>query len=167
MFDSPKHAYATWPALFQADAITGPRQSGKTTLRQYPFPQYGYVSFDSPETRAFFDDDPKGFIISLSAQVVLDEVQRVPGIFEYPWPAISRGWIPAGAIYQNYVIAEIAKDAAHRSLDWKLHYYRTNAGLESDFVIEDRERRRILFVGDRAALRLSRSARQRFRPMIQ
>lgn len=51
----------------------------------------------------------------------------------------------AGAIFENYVVAEIAKNIAHRGLDRKVHYFRTNTGLEADFVLEDREQRRIVF----------------------
>jgi predicted AAA+ superfamily ATPase len=311
--------------LFPAVAVTGPRQSGKTTLLRHAFPEYGYRSFDLPEDRAFFGDDPVGFLAALPDRVVLDEVQKVPAIFEYLkaeidrvrlpgrflltgsaqfsmlkgiteslagrcgflsllpfqreehpktiWKAMELGggypevllrghrgvrewydaylttylerdlrslldigklkdfrvvlgllaartaqelnlssiareagvnektvaaWISvleasyvilpipsfhrnfgkrlvkrpklyfwdtglachltgvrsreilergpmAGAIFENYVISEIAKDAAHRGVDRTLYYFRTNAGIEADFVLEDRESRRIVF----------------------
>jgi uncharacterized protein len=311
--------------LFPAVAVTGPRQSGKTTLLRHAFPDYGYRSFDLPEDRAFFADDPRGFVAALPNRVVLDEVQKAPAIFDYlkaeidrvrvpgqflltgsaqfsmvkgiteslagrcgflsllpfqheehpksTWKAMELGggypevllrahkgarewydaylttylerdlrslldigklrdfrvvlgllaartaqelnlssiareaavsektvaaWVSvleasyivlpipsfhrnlgkrlvkrpklyfwdtglachltgvrsreilergpmAGALFENYVMAEIAKDAAHRCLDRKLFYFRTNAGLEADFVLEDRESRQIIF----------------------
>ena len=51
----------------------------------------------------------------------------------------------AGALFENYVVAEVAKDAAHHGLDRRLYHARTNAGIEADFVLEDLERRRIVF----------------------
>ena len=70
--------------------MTGPRQSGKTTLLQHAFPRYAFHSFDLPEERAFFEDDPRGFVAALPRHVVLDEVQRVPSIFDYLKAEIDR-----------------------------------------------------------------------------
>ena len=76
--------------LFPAVAVTGPRQSGKTTLLRHAFPQYAFRSFDLPEERAFFEDDPRGFVSALPRHVILDEVQRVPPIFDYLKAEIDR-----------------------------------------------------------------------------
>lgn len=43
-------------------AITGPRQSGKTTLLKTLFPDYGYVSLENPDHRSFAQEDPNGFL---------------------------------------------------------------------------------------------------------
>jgi len=51
----------------------------------------------------------------------------------------------AGALFESFVVAEIAKDTAHRGLDRRLSHARTNNGVEADFVLEDLERRRIIF----------------------
>ena len=64
-------------------AITGPRQSGKTTLLKYLFPDYGYVSLEKPDIRNFAQTDPNGFLREHSGKVILDEVQRVPLLFSY------------------------------------------------------------------------------------
>ncbi|NDE74058.1 MAG: ATP-binding protein, partial [Betaproteobacteria bacterium] len=68
-----------YPAL----AVTGPRQAGKTTLAQSTFPDKPYVSLEDPDTRAFAQDDPRGFLARLPDGAILDEVQRCPPLFSY------------------------------------------------------------------------------------
>ncbi len=64
-------------------AITGPRQSGKTTLLKEAFPTYRYVSLENPDNRAYATDDPVGFLKTYDGQVIFDEVQRTPALFSY------------------------------------------------------------------------------------
>ncbi len=64
-------------------AVTGPRQSGKTTLLRSIFPQYDYVSLENPDNRNFAETDPNGFLQRYSKQVIFDEIQRVPVLFSY------------------------------------------------------------------------------------
>lgn len=63
--------------------LHGPRQSGKTTLARLVGEQrgYAYVTFDDDVARQAADADPAGFVDSLPGRVILDEVQRVPGLF--------------------------------------------------------------------------------------
>ncbi len=71
---------------FPAVLVTGPRQSGKTTLLQEELGPLGYtfVSFDDPVVRAFAQEDPRGFLDSHQDRpMVLDEVQYVPKLFSY------------------------------------------------------------------------------------
>jgi predicted AAA+ superfamily ATPase len=68
---------------FPVLAITGPRQSGKTTLLKEIFSDYTYVSLENPNTRSFAQDDPIGFLNRYDHKVILDEVQRVPALFSY------------------------------------------------------------------------------------
>lgn len=63
--------------------VTGPRQSGKTTLVRATFPQHRYASLEDPDTRAFALEDPRGFLAQFRGRVILDEVQRVPDLFSY------------------------------------------------------------------------------------
>jgi hypothetical protein len=58
--------------------ITGPRQSGKTTLAKRLFPDKPYVNFERPDIRERFRDDALGFLAALRGGAVFDEVQRVP-----------------------------------------------------------------------------------------
>lgn len=64
-------------------AVTGPRQSGKTTLLKTLFSDYEYVSLENPDTRIFAETDPNGFLNRFSEKVIFDEVQRVPPLFSY------------------------------------------------------------------------------------
>ena len=57
--------------------ITGPRQSGKTTLCRATFDYKAYVNFEAPDTGAFAREDPRGFLASIPDGAVLDEIQRV------------------------------------------------------------------------------------------
>ena len=63
--------------------LTGPRQSGKTTLARMAFPDRKYVSLESPAEREFATEDPLGFLRRYEDGAVLDEVQRVPGLLSY------------------------------------------------------------------------------------
>jgi predicted AAA+ superfamily ATPase len=63
--------------------LTGPRQSGKTTLVKSEFPKARYISLEAPDQRAFAHEDPRGFLEQFSESVILDEVQRVPDLFSY------------------------------------------------------------------------------------
>ncbi len=64
-------------------AVTGPRQSGKTTLVRGAFPDRPYVSLEDLDTRDFAEEDPRGFLARYPAGAVLDEVQRCPALFSY------------------------------------------------------------------------------------
>ena len=68
---------------FPAVALTGPRQSGKTTLVREVFPQKPYVLLEDPDTREFAQKDPRGFLAQFSEGAILDEIQRVPELFSY------------------------------------------------------------------------------------
>lgn len=69
--------------LFPCVAVTGPRQSGKSTLLRHMEPDVPYLSFDDPDEELAFRSDPKGFLSRFPSQVILDEVQRVPDLFRY------------------------------------------------------------------------------------
>lgn len=64
-------------------AITGPRQSGKTTLARSLFAQKPYVSLEDPDQREFAQTDPRGFLALYPDGAILDEVQRCPDLFSY------------------------------------------------------------------------------------
>ncbi len=64
-------------------AVTGPRQSGKTTLLKNIFKEYDYVNLENPDMREFAETDPREFLKQFSAHVIFDEVQRVPRLFSY------------------------------------------------------------------------------------
>ena len=64
-------------------ALTGPRQSGKTTLLKTLFADYTYVSLENPDVQHFAETDPNGFIRQYPDKVIFDEVQQVPSLFRY------------------------------------------------------------------------------------
>ncbi|MEQ1745184.1 MAG: ATP-binding protein [Saprospiraceae bacterium] len=70
-------------ALYPIISLTGPRQSGKTTLLRHLLPEYRYVNFEEPNTRSFFHEDPLGFLRQYDQYVIFDEAQRVPDLFSY------------------------------------------------------------------------------------
>ncbi|MEG2163023.1 MAG: ATP-binding protein [Bacteroidales bacterium] len=70
-------------AKYPIVTVTGPRQSGKSTLLKTSFPDYKYVSLEDPDMRLFATDDPRGFLATYPDKTVIDEVQRVPSLFSY------------------------------------------------------------------------------------
>ena len=64
--------------------LTGPRQSGKTTLLQHLFAEsYAYVSLEPPDVRAAASEDPRGFLAMYPPPAILDEVQYAPDLLPY------------------------------------------------------------------------------------
>ena len=68
---------------FPVLALTGPRQSGKTTLARRTLPDKPYFTFEDLETRQRFNADPRQFLALLPQGAVLDEVQNSPELFSY------------------------------------------------------------------------------------
>lgn len=105
-------------------AVTGPRQSGKTTLCRELFPDYIYVNLEKPDTRQFAQEDPNGFLAQFSKPVILDEVQRVPELFSYIMPLVDEHrkmgeFILSGS--QNFHLQEaISQSLAGRCATLKL-----------------------------------------------
>lgn len=64
-------------------ALTGPRQSGKTTFLKSQFSDYEYVNLENPDIRNYAIEDPNGFLKQYNRYVIFDEVQRVPHLFSY------------------------------------------------------------------------------------
>jgi len=63
--------------------ITGPRQSGKTTLCRAAFPDTPYVNLERPDIREFACSDPLGFFAAHADGAILDEIQRAPQLVSY------------------------------------------------------------------------------------
>jgi hypothetical protein len=68
---------------FPLVAVTGPRQSGKTTLAKSVFPKKPYISLEDLDVREFAVSDPRGFLAGYPQGAILDEVQRAPQLFSY------------------------------------------------------------------------------------
>ncbi|MBU1339120.1 MAG: ATP-binding protein [Acidobacteria bacterium] len=63
--------------------VTGPRQSGKTTMVRMTFPRKDYVNLENLDTRTFAREDPRGFLAGYPYGAILDEIQHVPQLLSY------------------------------------------------------------------------------------
>ena len=77
-------------------ALTGPRQSGKTTLLETMFPNYQYVTLEDFDTRNFFATDPRGFFKQYDKYIIFDEAQRAPELFSYIQTIVDKSKIQLG-----------------------------------------------------------------------
>ncbi len=68
---------------FKVITITGPRQSGKTTLCKQLFPDYEYVNLEDMSVREQASIDPKAFLAAYTSGVIIDEAQNFPELFSY------------------------------------------------------------------------------------
>ena len=79
---------------YKAVALTGPRQSGKTTLARKAFPELPYVSMENPDTRELARADPRGLLRRYADGCILDEVQRAPFLFSYLQEVLDASELP-------------------------------------------------------------------------
>lgn len=89
----PRKAEQTIKTLllgFPIVAITGPRQSGKTTLAARIFQDRPYVSLEDPDEDDFARNDPRGFLERFRDGAVLDEIQRCPQLLSYLQSIVDR-----------------------------------------------------------------------------
>ncbi len=68
---------------FPIVSLTGPRQSGKTTLLENAFPDYQYYNLERMDHREMILSDPVGFLKSAGTKVIFDEAQNLPELFSY------------------------------------------------------------------------------------
>ncbi len=105
--------------------ITGPRQSGKTTLVKSVFEDHTYVNLELPHSRALASEDPLGFLKQFRSGVIIDEVQNVPELLSYIQVIVDekpvRGrWILTGS--QNFTLLEqVSQSLAGRTSLLQLH----------------------------------------------
>jgi len=96
--------------FFPVLTLTGPRQSGKTTLAQATFTKAHYISLEDPSHRNLALEDARGFLGQFGTeQVVLDEAQRAPELFSYIQGIVDEKDIPGQYILtgsQNFLLLE-------------------------------------------------------------
>ncbi|MDD2598643.1 MAG: ATP-binding protein [Kiritimatiellae bacterium] len=72
-----------WADQYPVVTVTGPRQSGKTTLCRAVFYKHAYCSLEDIDNRSFAKEDPRGFLAEYSNGVIIDEVQHAPDLVSY------------------------------------------------------------------------------------
>ena len=77
-----KNALLRLASQFAVIGITGPRQSGKSTLAKMTFPEKQYISFDDKAIRELAASNPKDFLLAFPNGAIIDEAQKVPEIFD-------------------------------------------------------------------------------------
>lgn len=104
--------------------ITGPRQSGKTTLAKMTFPDYRYISLENPDNLDFALSDPKGFLNTYGQKIIIDEAQYAPKLFSYIQTIVDEKkenglYILTGS--QNFLLhAKISQSLAGRVIIFNL-----------------------------------------------
>lgn len=77
-----KEALLRLASQFPVVGITGPRQSGKSTLAKMTFPEKKYLTFDDKNLREIAKSNPKDFLLAFPDGAIIDEAQKVPEIFD-------------------------------------------------------------------------------------
>lgn len=113
-------AAQTWPSI----TLTGPRQSGKTTLCRALFPQHPYETLEAPDVRAFAVEDPRAFLAQFPEGAVLDEIQRVPELLSYLQGVIDAAPVPGRWILTGSqdlsLLQSVSQSLAGRTAVYKL-----------------------------------------------
>lgn len=109
---------------FPVVTITGPRQSGKTTMIKHLFPDKKYISLENPDNYELAKTDPRGFLNNHPDGVILDEVQRVPGLLSYIQGIVDEyntpGMFILSGSQQFNLISGISQSLAGRTAIFKL-----------------------------------------------
>ena len=131
------HCCAEYPVI----CITGPRQSGKTTLAQTVFADKPYTSFEEPMTRDLFSEDPKGFLNRHMDGAVFDEVQHVPELFSYLQTEVDKNRDPGRFILtgsEHFGLTEkISQSLAGRTAILELLPFSSDELLDGNWLAGD------------------------------
>ena len=122
-------------------ALTGPRQSGKTTFLKTQFSEYEYVNLENLDTRKFATDDPNGFLAQYNKYVIFDEAQRVPQLFSYLQTKVDKDKIMGQYILsgsQNFhLMQNITQSLAGRVALFKLLPFDVSEMQEANWLNHD------------------------------
>lgn len=99
--------------------LTGPRQSGKTTLAKAAFPGHTYLSLELLDQRRYAQEDPRGFLAALRGPAILDEIQHVPDLMSYIQGLVDESPVPGRFVLtgsQNFLLmSKVSQTLAGRS----------------------------------------------------
>lgn len=122
-------------------ALTGPRQSGKTTFLKSQFSDYEYVNLENPDIRNYAIEDPNGFLKQYNKHVIFDEVQRVPHLFSYLQTKVDEDKVMGQYILsgsQNFhLMQNITQSLAGRVALFKLLPFDITEMEEANWLNED------------------------------
>ena len=134
---------------FPVISLTGPRQSGKTTLIKSLCPNKDYISLEDLDILSFANEDPRRFLATYPNGAVLDEVQRVPALFSYLQGIVDNHGIVGEFILsgsQNFLLMErISQTLAGRVAILKLMPFSNREIASADFSSQSLEQR--IFTG--------------------
>ena len=132
---------------FRAVFLTGPRQSGKTTLLKNLFPGHHYINLEEPDTRQWAKEQPRDFLSQNPAPLIIDEAQNAPELFSYIQSIVDKD--PKPGMYllsgsQNFLMMEkIAQSLAGRTavlslypLSWEEMQYITTQKTTNELIIQ-------------------------------
>src|SRR5690554_3128706 len=126
---------------FPVVVLTGPRQSGKTTLLKAMFYDYRYVSLEDPDMRIFAESDPRGFLKQYDKYIIFDEIQRVPHLFSYIQSIVDDSGIMGQFIFsgsQNFhLMQNITQSLAGRVAIFRLFPFDNNEMKSAGWLNED------------------------------
>jgi len=123
--------------------ITGPRQSGKTTLVKQMFPEKQYINLENPDQREFARQDPRAFLSGLAEGAILDEMQRAPELLSYLQEIVDdrqkNGLFILTGSNQFSLLNSITQSLAGRTVLLKLLPFSINEIMDwtKDFSVDD------------------------------
>lgn len=125
-------------------ALTGPRQSGKTTFLKKQFPSYTYINLENIDDRNYALRDPNGFLAQYNKYVIFDEVQRVPELFSYLQTKVDENnimgqYILSGSqnfhLMRNITQSLAGRVALFKLLPFDFQELQQNNWLDSDYSV--------------------------------
>jgi predicted AAA+ superfamily ATPase len=126
---------------FPVICVTGPRQSGKTTLARAAFPGKAYISLEDPDIALLAREDPRGLLDGYTDGLILDEAQAVPEIFAYLKTAVDADPVPGRYIvtgsHQFTLLSGVTESLAGRAAFLTLYPFSVQELKESGKKLKD------------------------------
>ncbi|MBK7129383.1 MAG: ATP-binding protein [Crocinitomicaceae bacterium] len=121
---------------FKILCVTGPRQSGKTTFCKNLFKKTKYINLEDPDMAGFARDQPRKFLSACKGRTILDEVQRVPELFNY-----LQGWVDKQGQNGQFILTGssnfLLQEGISQSLAGRVGYIELLPFSQSELSIND------------------------------